>query len=410
MSLALQRGNAMLGARGLYGHIQNNAMKSVALLSGFVGLTMLFWYAWCIVYVALFGTWFPHKLHGRRGPRVEFDFDMVLDILDKALDVAIARWWLPLVLSALWFIVAYVAHADMIRLATGAQPVTRKEAPKLYNIVENLAITAGLPMPRVEIIRSGALNAYAAGLGPNDAVVAVTRGLLQELTDEELEAVIAHEMTHIKNHDVRLMVVATCFAGGLTLLGDGVAKLFANSSSGDASLVLLSASNSRSNDSDGEGNGTAVIISLLIAVLFFCMAHLFAILIHFAISRAREFMADAGAVELTKNPDALISALQKISGNDEIPGLNSNVKAMMISSSLDGLFATHPSIQTRVMALQQYAGGRVAERAPRRAAVRATAGMDTGPASVGALGMAPAGALGIAGGRATFGRKRIVGA
>jgi heat shock protein HtpX len=143
-----------------------------------------------------------------------------------------------------------------------------------------------------------------------------------------------------------------------------------------------------------------VLISIGIAVMFFCMAHLFALIIHFAISRAREFMADAGAVELTKNPDAMISALNKISGHDEIPGLNANVKAMMISANFEGFFATHPSIETRVMALQQFGGGRVVARAPRRIAVSSNGS---------ALPM-PAGAVGFAGGRATFGRKRTLGA
>ena len=403
----------MLGARGLYGHIQNNAMKSAALLSGFVVLICLTWYAWCIVYTSIAGAWSPRLLQGRRyhGRHADFDFAQVLDILDKALDLAIFRWWVPLLLTAMWFLVAFMVHADMIRLATGARPVTRKDQPKLYNMVENLAIAAGLPMPRVEIMRTGALNAYASGLSANDAVIAVTVGLMKALTDEELEAVLAHEMTHIKNTDVRLMVIANCFVGGLTLLGDGLAQtLFPKQTDYDR-LNYSYQRDQPSNTGNGRGvivaeglleaeaaTPVAVIISLAIALVFFAMAHVAALLIGFAISRAREFMADAGAVELTKNPDALITALNKISGNDQIPGLNSNLKAMMISSSLAGMFATHPPIQTRVMALQQYAGGRVSER-PRRPIARTSLDADTA--------IAPAGAIGIAGGRATFGRKRV---
>jgi heat shock protein HtpX len=402
----------MLGARGLYGHIQNNAMKSAGLLSGFTVLMCLSWYAWCVVYAAVVHAWWPQMLKGRRH-RASFDISNVVDIFDKALDVALFNWWVPLFLAAMWFAVAFSLHANMIRLATGARPVTRKEQPKLYNMVENLAITAGLPMPRIEVIRTGALNAYASGLGPADAVIVVTSELMKALTDEELEAVLAHEMTHIKNHDVRLMVVASCFAGGLTLLGDGVARwLFPPQRNYDDLHHTYQydydhnpGANRRAAAAEGllEAEAAApiaVVISLLIAVVFFAMAHVSALLINFAISRAREFMADAGAVELTKNPDALISALNKISGNDEIPGLNVNVKAMMISASIDGFFATHPPIETRVMALQQYAGGRVVDRAPRRAA---------SATSVTAQAMAlPAGALGISGGRATFGRKRAV--
>jgi heat shock protein HtpX len=405
----------MLGAHGLYGHIRHNTMKSAALLSGFAVMMCISWYAWCVIHAAIVHSWLPHMLEGRRrrsraSGSVD-TFDAVADIFHKALDTALHNWWVPLFLTAMWFVVAYLLHADMIRMATGARPITRKEEPKLYNMVENLAIAAGLPMPRLEIIRSGALNAYASGLSPEDAVVAVTTGLVKALTDEELEAVLAHEMTHIKNHDVRLMVVANCFAGGLTLVGDGLARwLFPQQRPYDelhhsyqydfdrtTGVNRRVAAAERVLEAEA-GAPIAVVISILIAIVFLAMAHVTALLINFAISRAREFMADAGAVELTKKPDALIAALNKISGNDEIPGLNANVKAMMISASVDGYFATHPPIETRVMALQQYAGGRVVERAPRRGATVASSTIASTPM--------PAAALGIAGGRATFGRKR----
>ncbi len=402
----------MLGVQGLYGHIRHNAMKSAGLMSGFVGLICLSWYAWCIVYSAVVHVWWPHLLKGKRYHKqhADFDFAQLLDIFDKALDTALFRWWVPLLLSALWFLVAFMVHADMIRLATGARPVTRKEQPKLYNMIENLAITAGLPMPRVEIIHTGALNAYASGLGPDDAVIAVSRGLLRALSDDELEAVLAHEMTHIKNYDVRLMVVATCFAGGLTLLGNGVSRLLFPP---QTNYDQLHYTYQRDHTDEPQENGreaaavalieveatspVAVMVSLLIAVIFFALAHVLSLLIQFAISRAREFMADAGAIELTKNPDALIAALNKITGNDHIPGLNANVRAMMISSRFDGMFATHPPIETRVMALRQYGGGRMVQP-PRRAPAKTAIPSD--PMAT------PAGALGIAGGRATFGRKR----
>ena len=390
----------MLSANGLYGHIRNNALKSALLLAGFVVLMVLFWYSWCIIYTAVCDAWLTPRYSGhRRG--ATHDTITVLGILTQALHLAAKRWWLPLVFSAGWFAIAYAIHAQIIAIATGARPVTRQEAPKLYNAVENLAITAGLPMPRVEIIRSDALNAYASGLGQKDACITVTSGLMRALTDAELEAVIAHEMTHIKNCDVRLMIVATVFAGGLTLLGDGVARLFSN---GDVSGGDIAYGLSRGGrDSDGNGAIVSVLISLAIAILFLALTHLFSLMIKFAISRAREFMADAGAIELTKNPDALISALQKISGNDVIPGVNTNLQAMMISSSVESLFSTHPPISTRIMALQQYAGGRVSMQ-PRRPA-RVTNG--TASASPSAPAGAPVGAMGFAGGRATFGRRGL---
>ncbi len=217
-------------------------------------------------------------------------------------------------------------------------------------------------------------------------------------------------MTHIKNYDVRLMVVATCFAGGLTLLGNGVSRLLFPP---QTNYDTLHYTYQRDHQDEPRESGreaaaaalieveatspVAVVVSLFVAVVFFAMAHVLSLLIQFAVSRAREFMADAGAVELTKNPDALIAALRKISGHDNIPGLNANVRAMMISSRFEGAFATHPPIETRVMALQQYGGGRIMDR-PRRAAAKVAA-TDAGVAT-------PAGALGIAGGRAVFGRKR----
>ncbi|NOU08308.1 MAG: M48 family metalloprotease, partial [Hyphomicrobiaceae bacterium] len=216
----------MLQANGLYGHIQRNALKSALLLTGFVALTVLFWYAWCIVYTAIFDATLLNRIARRHRTVVT-----VYDYLGRAADRAVSLWWVPLVLSGIWFAIAYATHAALIRVATGARPITRREQPRLYNMVETLSITAGLPMPRVEIMPTDAMNAYASGLNPDDAVVAVSSGLLDALNDDELSAVIAHELTHIKNYDVRFMVVATVFAGGLTLLGNAVAKLWSGSSS-----------------------------------------------------------------------------------------------------------------------------------------------------------------------------------
>jgi heat shock protein HtpX len=221
-------------------------------------------------------------------------------------------------------------------------------------------------------------------------------------------------MTHIRNKDVRLMVVATCFAGGLTLLGEGLARTLFPPQPNYNDLHYSYQQDHMHDPKGGRGAvaakgllefeasaPVAVVISLVIAVVFFAMAHVLALLTKFALSRAREFLADAGAVELTKNPDALISALQKISGNDEIPGLNANMHAMMISARFDGFFATHPAMETRVMALQQHAGGRVVERRPRmqHSSVVSVREYTT-----------PAGSLGIAGGRASFGKRGAINA
>jgi heat shock protein HtpX len=264
-------------------------------------------------------------------------------------------------------------------------------------------------MPQVEIMETPALNAYAAGLGPGDAVVAVTRGLLEALDADELEAVLAHEITHIKNRDVRLMVVASVFAGGLTMVGDSIRAALTNGDArivGDAVGAMIRSGRSASNAGDldlddaapvAAARGAAVlasIVAILIAIAALCLVHLFALLTQFAISRSREYMADAGAVELTKNPDALISALNKISGNDEMPEMPASVSAMMISAQFGGLLSTHPPIDERVRALVDHAGGQVRAR---RATVAARA-RTWGP--VGAQA-GPVGAVG-------FGRRRAV--
>ncbi len=384
----------MLPTNGLYGHIQKNTMKSAMLLAGFVVLIMIFWYSWCVIYTVAADYLVP-RFFGRFSAHAMYREPSVTAILEAGYNRALDRWMIPLIIAAGWFVIAFFIHADLIRLATRARPVTRKEEPRLYKIVERVAITAGLPMPRVEIIRSSAMNAYAAGLGPNDAVVAVSLGLLDNLTDDELEAVVAHEVTHIKNRDVRLMVVATVFSGGLTMLGEGIATWLSSGAPGGetAAGAGLRAAAHADDSSEGDESIWPVVISIVFAVIFLALTHLFAILINFAISRSREFMADAGAVELTKNPDAMISALLKISEDDEIPGIGPTAQNMMFSASVDRLLSTHPPISERVSAMQRFAGGRVMERRSRP--VRAAG------AQMPAAMPQPGGAVG-------FGRRRAV--
>lgn len=355
----------MLPARGLYGHIRNNYVKSAALLAGFVGLVAMFWLAWCLIYTAVLDGWLLGKAKGQ-----DFGTDLVL-IATLAAPRALANWYVPIFLSVCWFIAAYFIYSDLIRAATGSRPVTRKEAPRLYNLVENLAISCGLPVPRIEMMMAPELNAYAAGLTPQEAVVSVTTGLLDALDDEELEAVLAHEMAHIRHRDVHLMMIAAVFAGGLMLLGKGIGKLFQSRSDSGGSSGSSSSGGSSSNGSFRGGPPAAVAAAVAIGALFLALTHLFALLTRLAISRSREYLADAGAVELTKNPDALIRALRKISGSADIPDLDPAVSAMMISSRIEGLFSTHPPIEERIAAIVDFAGGRdaqpsVASEAPDR--------------------------------------------
>jgi heat shock protein HtpX len=224
-----------------------------------------------------------------------------------------------------------------------------------------------------------ALHGYAAGLGPDDATVAVTLGLLERLEPRELDAVLAHEMVHIRNRDVRLMVFALIFAGGITLGGNLLAHMLSarNGSSwspGDFDDADYGVRAHHRHGGLGAPAIVAVAGALLVAAATLALTHIGAIMTRLAISRAREFMADAGAVELTKDPDALISALAKISGHDYVPGASDTMSAMMISSSFDEddmfdeLFSTHPSVAARIAALSRHAGG--ISMPPRRRFVR----------------------------------------
>ncbi len=337
----------MLAVTGLYGHMRRNAQKSILLLLGFFVLVALFWLAWCIIFAALFDGGLAGKT---KSPTL-------IAILQSGLSRAAAGWWIAPLFTGAWFAIAWRFHDNIVSAATGAKPATRIDEPRLYNLVENLAISIGMPTPRIEIMPADGLNAYAAGLGPQSAVIGVTRGLLDKLNDSELEAVLAHEMTHIRNSDVRLMAVATIFAGGLTILGRTFLRLRAVSP--DATGYGLGQFGSRSSKSRESGPKGAAIIAIVIAIALLALTHVLSLLIKFAISRSREFMADAGAVELTHNPDAMISALLTISQNDSLPNVDKGVMAMMISAEAAGAFATHPPITERIRALQTYADGRL---------------------------------------------------
>jgi heat shock protein HtpX len=322
-------------AIGLKTHIWNNAAKSLLLLLGFPFLILIVCYAFALLYVGFFED--PDVLTGlNRG----------LELLPAVLPIA-------LIVSGLWVFFAFFAHQWMIDKLTGAEKIDRQDEPHLYNMVENLAIQRGLPTPSVRIIETSALNAYASGVRRSHYAVTVTRGLLDELDDAELEAVLAHEMTHIVNGDVRLIVIAAVFAGLVSLTGDLLTRDF---SRGGRSVIRMGGG-SRSR-SKGKGGGGGGLIIILIAVVIFIVARFAALALRMAISRKREYMADAGAVELTKNPDAMISALRKIERRSDIGAIPGQVEALFIDSEASGFWATHPSIGERCAALVRYAGGR----------------------------------------------------
>ncbi len=332
-----------MGAYGLQTHIWTNNWRSGLLLLGFPILLLLVTYGLFLLYAGLSGETFPGLAPGDlSGP-----FLWAADALQRA-------WPYALIGAGLWFAIAYAFYQIMIDAATGARPLERAANPRVYNLLENLCISRGLTMPALRVMETPALNAFATGLHEGQYSITVTRGLIDTLNDAELEAVLAHELTHIRNRDVRLLVIAVIFVGIFSF----VAEI---SFRGLTRGGISSGGGSRRRSSSSSGGGGAAILAILVALALIAIAYALAIVIRFSLSRRREYLADAGAVELTKNPDAMISALQKIAGNAKVQA-PAEVREMFIENphaDFAGLFATHPPIEKRIEALARYAGGRV---------------------------------------------------
>jgi heat shock protein HtpX len=330
-----------MAAYGLYTHIQSNKRRSIALLIGLFVLVYVLVFASALLAEALTSHYSynagpydnPPLAYLIRG--AEFDFL-------KALPFATAG-------TILWIIIAYKFHQSMIDAVTGARVVSRAEEPQLYNLLENLCISRGITTPTLRVADDDALNAFATGLNDKQYSITVTRGLIKTLDDQEIEAVLGHELTHIRNGDVRMLVIAVVIAGVIAFFGEMVFRIFFQN--------MLWGGGRRSSREEGKGGaGIAIVIALAIIAVVWVLS----IVIRFALSRQREYLADAGSVELTKNPDAMISALRKIEGRGEIPGANSAVMEMCIDNPREGfsnIFDTHPSVDKRVEALVKFAGG-----------------------------------------------------
>ena len=274
--------------------------------------------------------------------------DAPLDVLMRATlrDALYAAPWAPLG-TALWILIAYKFHQSMIDAVTGGREVTRQAEPRLYNLLENLCISRGITMPKLKVIEDGSLNAFATGMNEKQYSITVTSGLINSLDDAEIESVLGHELTHIRNGDVRMLVIAVIIAGVIAFFAELVFR-----------LMFQGGLSWRSNRSSGDRKGAGV--AILIAVALIAVAWILSIVIRFALSRQREYLADSGSVELTKNPDAMISALRKIEGRGELPGATSAVMEMCIENPRGGfsnIFDTHPPIDARVAALVKFAGG-----------------------------------------------------
>jgi heat shock protein HtpX len=339
----------VLPAFGLYSHIQANRRRSVILLIG------LFFLVYAVAYA---GALMMRGLG-------EGAYDSV--------EANLAGAWRDMFYVApfatigvlLWIVVAYWGHQKLIDMVTGAHDVTREDDPKLYRMLENLCISRGMTTPRLKIAETEALNAYASGLNEKQYAITLTRGVVDRLEDAEIEAIIAHELTHIRNEDVKMMVIAVVIAGVVSFFGEMMFRSmrFGGMRMGRGMGRGMGGGMGRSGGSGrGGGGGKGAIVVIAIAAVIILLAWLLAVVIRFAISRSREYLADAGAVELTKNPDAMISALLKISGRAEIEGAPSSVMEMCVENPRQGftaLLATHPSIEKRVEALVKQAGGRI---------------------------------------------------
>jgi heat shock protein HtpX len=315
---------------GLQQQIKRNNTRSILLLAGFPALILGAFYA--IVAV------------GAKNDLGNFDVQLANELFISGL---------PLVFISvgIWFLIAFFSHSTMINLATGAKTLERKENMRVYNLTENLCMSVGIKIPKLQIIESDALNAYASGISEKTYTVTLTRGIIDTLNDQELEGVIAHELMHIRNRDVRLLIISIIFVGIFSFI---IQVAFRSLMYG-----ALSGGNRRK---DGKDNGAGLMLVILLVSL---VAYFLSLLFKFALSRKREYMADAGAAQMTRNPLALASALRKISGNAEVEAVKSeDIQEMFIENppgstagflgEIGSLFSTHPPIDKRIKVLEQF--------------------------------------------------------
>ncbi|GLB79451.1 zinc metalloprotease HtpX [Streptococcus alactolyticus] len=279
---------------------------------------------------------------------------IVFFMLLAAIGAAVGYLWLgdmtfgvviAVIIGAIYAMSMIFQSTNVVMSMNHAREVTEQEAPQLYHIVEDMAMVAQIPMPRVFIIEDQSLNAFATGSSPENAAVAATTGLLAVMNREELEGVIGHEVSHIRNYDIRISTIAVALASAITLL-----------SSLGSRMVWFGGGRRRSDDRD---NGTGLLV-FLFSILSLILAPLAATLLQLAISRKREYLADASSVELTRNPQGMINALQKLQQSAPMQQpVDAASAALYINDPikkeerLTSLFSTHPSISDRIERLRQ---------------------------------------------------------
>ena len=315
---------------GIQSQIRNNNWKSILLLIAFPALIIaLVW-----LFFLIFKFWTADEQHYFSLDAVNQNFIFTIP-------------WVSIGIT-IWFLVAWFSHSAIIRKATGAKPLERKDNKRVYNLTENLCMSQGMKMPKVYVIEDDSLNAYASGLSEKTYAVTLSRGIINKLDDDELEGVIAHELTHIINRDVRLLIVSIVFVGIFSFVTEIAFR-----------SIRFGGGGGRKKD----GGGAAIIIILILGLIGLALSTVF----RFALSRKREYLADAGAAEMTKRPWALASALKKVSNDPWIEAVKREDVAQMfidhptkkkdrkgLSSFFGSAFATHPPIKKRIEILEQF--------------------------------------------------------
>ena len=249
---------------------------------------------------------------------------------------------------ALW---SYKAGAGAILAMSGAKPIRKEDDPQLWNVVEELTIAAGVPMPRVYLIDDTAMNAFATGRGPRNAVVAITKGLRDRLNRDELQGVLAHEMSHVRNYDIRFAMLLAVMVGLLALVADGFRRF------------LWWGGGSRRRSSNRDGNAATAVFAIL-AIILSIVAPLIGKFIQLAASREREYLADASAIELTRNPEGLASALEKLGSDQEVLEVANRATQHLyivnpfkpFETRAKGLLSTHPPLEERIRRIRELSG------------------------------------------------------
>lgn len=328
---------------GMQTQIMRNNFYSMLLLVAFPGIILVM--VW--VFLALL-NYFGGGYYDEYGNVVRtLDIESVNNYFLNALPWVVGG-------VGLWFVIAFFANASMVKAAVGARTLERRENPRVYNIVENLCMTCGMDMPKINVVDDPQLNAFASGINKSSYTVTVTTGLLNVLDDDELAGVIGHELTHIRNHDTHLLITSIIFVGIISTVMSIVVRMLYNH--------FLFGGSRRDNE---KGGGLSMVVVLLIGVVCVAIAYMFTIITRFAISRRREYMADAGGAELCGNPRALASALRKISHNPGLDHVNREDVAQMfimhpdemqsgIMGFMNSLFSTHPDPAKRIAILEQF--------------------------------------------------------